>query len=124
VWKITATANGKLGRTPAGKRQQRQKFAVPNIDIDPEEAKIPKHDAPLPIKSSPYESIDLITEDDPYFEKGCERQMVFTSDLVSEKDWYRHYGAGVERPQYVNALDKFFHGCESRPTSARRGKSY
>jgi hypothetical protein len=86
VWKITAAANGKLGRTPADKGQQRKKFAAPNVDIDPEEPKIPKHDAPLPIKSSQYESDDLITEDNPYFEKGCERRMAFTSHLVPEKD--------------------------------------
>jgi hypothetical protein len=75
------------------------------------------------MKSSQYESDHVILEDDPYFEEDCERRMIFISDLVPEQDRYKLYDASTERPEYLNAVDKFFNWCESRPTSARRGRS-
>jgi hypothetical protein len=77
-----------------------------------------KYDAPaLPI-SILCESDNEIMEDDPYFKKGCERRMVFTSDPVPLAYQYKVYDISETwHPEFLSAADKFFKWCKSRPTA-------
>jgi hypothetical protein len=140
------TANGKEVRTKAGRKKlqkEKEKLAGIRVTEEQEEAAkalraqkkkanasgngytLGKHDAPLPVESFQYESDHKMSKDDPYFAKGCERRMVFASDPVPKRDQYKLHGvtAAAQRPESLNAVDKFFNWCESRPTSARCGRS-
>jgi hypothetical protein len=139
------TANGKEVRTKAGRKKlqkEKEKLAGIRVTEEQEEAAkalraqkkkaytsengytVGKHDAPLSVESFQYESDNELSKNDPYFEKGCERRMVFTSDPVPKQDQYKLQGvtAAAQRPESLNAVDKFFNWGESRPTSARRGR--
>lgn len=68
-------------------------------------------------------SDELIAEDDPYFVKACERRTVFISNDVPQQYRFATFDDPIEdKPQFRNGIDKFFNWCESRPTSARRGR--
>jgi hypothetical protein len=139
------TANGKEVRTKAGRKKlQKEKENIAGIRVTEEQEEaakalraqkkkantsqngytVGKHDAPLPVESFQYESDHELSKNDPYFEKGCERRMVFTSDSVLKQDQYKLHDvtAAAQRTESFNAVDKFFNWYESRPTSARRGR--
>lgn len=64
-----------------------------------------------------------IPEDDPYFRKGCERRMVFSSELVPQQHQYKHYdGKAEDKPTFLKAFDKAHHWIYTRPNSGKRGQ--
>jgi hypothetical protein len=76
------------------------------------------HHALSPPASFQYESENEILKEVPYFEKGCERRIVFTSDPIPSENQYKlHDGGEAGRPEFQNAVDKFFAWCRSRPTA-------
>ncbi|KAJ4321324.1 hypothetical protein N0V94_002956 [Neodidymelliopsis sp. IMI 364377] len=63
-------------------------------------------------------SDDFIPNGDPYHAKGCEKRTTFESDPVPEDLQYKT----VARGEQLNAVDKLFNWCKTRPTSALRGQ--
>jgi hypothetical protein len=81
-------------------------------------------EAPLQVEKYQYESDKPLVAGDPYFEKGCERRMVFASDPILEEYQYQRFRQGEDYkklgiPEMLNAVDKFINWCQSRPSEAR-----
>jgi hypothetical protein len=67
-----------------------------------------------------YEFDELIATDDPYYRKGCERRMVFASDIVPDHFQYGQPGGYKDEPgdgEYKTALDKLSDWALIRPRS-------
>jgi hypothetical protein len=79
---------------------------------------------PLPEPNSyAYESDEPIAADDPYHAKGCQRRMVFASDVVPEQIQYSRSGEytdGSADNDYKTALDKFSNWALTRPHSTSK----
>jgi hypothetical protein len=78
--------------------------------------------APL-AKHGQFDSDVPIPEDDPYFRKGCERRMVFSSESVPQQHQYKHYDRKAEdKPTFLKAFDKAHNWIYTRTNSGKRGQ--